>query len=77
MVSGAPDQWVLPELTPAQQAVLRRVNQYSGQMFIGGGIFGQMFGGDNSVIDDVDLDNHKPAAADHAAQPAPLHSEAE
>jgi hypothetical protein len=77
MVSGAPDQWVLPELTPAQQAVLRRVNQYSGQMFIGGGIFGQMFGGDNSVIDDVDLDNPKPAAADHAAQPAPLHSEAE
>jgi hypothetical protein len=79
MWPGAPDQLVLPELTTAQQAVLRRVNQYSGQMFIGGGIFGQMFGGDNSVIDDIDLDNPKPAARAHAptAQPAVPHSEAE
>lgn len=80
MWPGAPDQLVLPELTTAQQAVLRRVNQYSGQMFIGGGIFGQMFGGDNSVIDDdIDFDHPKPASRAHAAaaQPAAPHSEAE
>ena len=33
MWPGAPDQWVLPELSPAQQAVLKRVNTMSGQMF--------------------------------------------
>jgi hypothetical protein len=77
MLAAAPDQWVLPELTPAQQDVDRRVNRYTRQKYIGGGIFGQMLGGDNSIVDDIDLDNPKPAAADHAAQPAPLHSEAE
>jgi hypothetical protein len=77
MWAGAPDQWVLPELTHAQQAVLRRVNRYSGQMFIGGGIFGRMFGGDNSVLDDIDLDNPDRAAAAPAQQPAALHAEAE
>jgi hypothetical protein len=77
MWAGAPDQWVLPELTHAQQAVLRRVNRYSGQMFIGGGIFGRMFGGDNSVLDDIDLDNPERAAAAPAPQPAALHAEAE
>jgi hypothetical protein len=80
MWPGAPDQLVLPELTTAQQAVLRRINRYSGQVFMGGGIFGQMFGGDNSVIDDdIDLDKPKPAARDHApsAQPAAPLSAAE
>ena len=67
MWPGAPDQWVLPELSPAQQAVLKRVNAMSGQMFINGGIFGQMFGGQVEVFDDMDIDDttegDKPAAA--------------
>jgi hypothetical protein len=64
---GAPDQWVLPELSAAQQAVLKRINAMSGQMFINGGIFGQMFGGQAEVFDDMDVDDtievDKPAAA--------------
>jgi hypothetical protein len=67
MWPGAPDQWVLPELSPAQQAVLRRVNTNSGQMFINGGIFGQMFGGQVEAFDDIDdeatFEIDKPAAA--------------
>ena len=54
MWPGAPDQWVLPELSPAQQTVLKRINAMSGRMFINGGIFGQMFGGDSEVINDMD-----------------------
>jgi hypothetical protein len=56
MWPGAPDQWVLPELSPSQQAVLKRVNAMSGQMFINGGMFGQMFGGQAEVFDDMDID---------------------
>jgi hypothetical protein len=56
MWTGAPDQWVLPELTPAQQAVLKRINNRSGQVFINGGIFGRMFGGNVAVFDDMDVD---------------------
>lgn len=66
MWPGAPDQWVLPELSPSQQAVLKRVNAMSGQMFINGGIFGQMFGGQAEVFDDMDVDVNievDPAAA--------------
>jgi hypothetical protein len=56
MWPGAPDQWVLPELTPAQQGVLKRVNAMSGRMFFNGGAFGQMLGGNVEVIDDMDAD---------------------
>jgi hypothetical protein len=56
MWPGAPNQWVLPELTPAQQAVLKRVSSTSGQVWFGGGIMGGMFGGENAVIEDVDID---------------------
>jgi hypothetical protein len=56
MWPGAPDQWVLPELTAAQQGVLKRVNAMSGRIFFNGGVFGQMFGGNVEVIDDMDVD---------------------
>src|SRR5207248_8851142 len=57
MWPGAPDQWVLPELTPAQQNIVKRINTSSGRMFFGGGIMGAfMGGGDGGVIDDVDFD---------------------
>jgi hypothetical protein len=61
MWPGVPDECVLPELSPAQQAVLKRINTNSEQIFFNGGVFGQMFGGDNSVIDDVDLETVQPA----------------
>ena len=70
MWPGAPDQWVLPELSPAQQAVLKRVNAMSGQMFINGGVFGQMFGGEVQVFNDVDGDSAVEAAGPTAAAAA-------
>jgi hypothetical protein len=69
MWPGAPDEWVLSELSPAQQAVLKRINTTSEQFFINGGVFGQMFGGDNSVIDDADLETVQPAAVDAPKDP--------
>lgn len=62
MWPGAPDEGVLSELSPSQKAVLKRINTMSEQLFINGGIFGQMFGGDNAVIEDVDLETIQPAA---------------
>lgn len=56
MWPGAPDQWVLPELTPAQQAVLKKVNSRMGHVWFGGGMLGQMFGVNGAIIDDVDVD---------------------
>lgn len=56
MWPGAPHQWVLPELSPAQQAVLKRINTMSGRMFIHGGVFGQMFGGDGEVLNDMNVE---------------------
>jgi hypothetical protein len=76
MWPGAPDQWVLPELSPAQQAVLKRVNAMSGQMFINGGIFGQMFGGDVAVFNDMDVEVSV-EAVQPAAPPATEKPEAE
>jgi hypothetical protein len=55
MWPGAPDQWVLPELSPAQQAVMKRINSVSGRVFFGGGMMGGMFGGEGIIIDDVDF----------------------
>jgi hypothetical protein len=66
MWPGAPVQWVIPELSPAQQAVLKRVNAMSNRIFFGGGGFGQIFGVDNDGLDDMDDD-----AAVEVAQPAP------
>jgi hypothetical protein len=56
---GIPDQWVLPELTESQQAVLSRINRTSGRVFIGGMGFGM--GGE--VIDDIEFDD-TPAPAE-------------
>ena len=47
-----PDQWVLPELTDSQRAVIRQLNRNRGQMFRG--MWPGMEGG---VIDDIDLDD--------------------
>jgi hypothetical protein len=66
MWPGAPVQWVIPELSPSQQVVMKRVNAMSGRFFINGGVFGQMFGGDGEVINDMDEDG-----AVEVAQPAP------
>jgi hypothetical protein len=76
MWPGAPDQWVQPLLSPAQQAVLKRINNNSGQMFINGGIFGQMFGGDVAVFDDIDGEAIVEVAEPPAGEPAET-SEAE
>jgi hypothetical protein len=71
MWPGSPEEWVLPELTPAQQAVMKRLDASQTQMFFGGGVFGQMFGGNVQVIDedgvDVNVEVVQPAAA--AAKP--------
>jgi hypothetical protein len=56
MWPGAPDQWVLPELTAAQKNVIKRINTMSGQVFFGGGMLGNFMGGDADVIDDVDIE---------------------
>jgi hypothetical protein len=56
MWPGAPDQVVLPELSPAQQAVLKRINGRAGHVWFGGGILGRMFGVEGGIIDDVDAD---------------------
>jgi hypothetical protein len=56
MWPGAPNEWVLPELSVAQQAVLRRLNSYSGHVWFGGGIMGGMFGADAAVIEDIEID---------------------
>jgi hypothetical protein len=76
MWPGTPLQWVLPELSPSQQAVLKRVNTMSTRIVINGGVFAQMNGGNGDVFDDIndeaDADAAKPA--DEAAE---LHSEAE
>jgi len=71
MWPGAPVQWVLPELTPAQQAVLKRVNARSGQVFFNGGIFGQMLGGNVEVVDDIDVEVNVEAAQPAAAAANP------
>ena len=76
MWPGTPVQWVLPELTPAQQAVLKRINTMSTRMIINGGVFGQMFGGNNDVFDDMNADVDAEAAKP-AAEAAEFHSEAE
>jgi hypothetical protein len=69
MWPGAPVQWVVPELSPAQQAVMKRVNAMSGRFFINGGVFGQMFGGDGEVINDMDDDGKVEVAQPAAAVP--------
>jgi hypothetical protein len=76
MWPGEPLQWVLPELSPAQQAVLKRVNRGSTRIMINGGVFAQMNGGNGDVFDDINDDADADAAkpADEAAE---LHSEAE
>ena len=57
-----PDKWVRPELNTAQKAVLNRLSRSTQGVRVGGlGI-----GGNNIVIDDVDLDEGRPAA-----QPGP------
>jgi hypothetical protein len=76
MWPGEPLQWVLPELSPAQQALLKRVNRGSTRIMINGGVFAQMNGGNGDVFDDINDDADADAAkpADEAAE---LHSEAE
>src|SRR4051812_7744764 len=65
MWPGAPDQWVLPELTAPQKNVIKRINTMSGQIFFGGGMLGNFMGGDADVIDDVEIEiNAQGAAAD-------------
>jgi hypothetical protein len=50
--------------------VLKRINSSSEQVFINCGVFGQMFGGDNAVIDDVDLGVQPAAETAPVIQPA-------
>ena len=58
---GIPDQWVLPELTESQRAVISRINRTSGRVFFGGMGFGM--GGE--VIDDIDIEfDDAPAPAE-------------
>jgi hypothetical protein len=52
-----PNEWVLPELTPAQRAVMDKLKPVSGQVFLGGGVFGVQGG----VIEDIDLGIAVPA----------------
>jgi hypothetical protein len=72
MWPGAPEEWVLPELSPAQQAAMTRLNGSVNQIFFGGGVFGQMFGGNVQVIDDdiveVNVEVAQPAAAPAASE---------
>ena len=60
MSPGAPEQWVVPVLSTAQQAIWRRINRISGRVFFGGGIMAGMLGNDG-VIDDIDLDDAEAA----------------
>jgi hypothetical protein len=76
MWPGVTEGWILPELSPAQQAVLKRINAMSGQMFINGGVFGQMVGGDVQVFNDMD-DDATTAVARPAAEASSEHAEAE
>ncbi len=56
--------WVFPDLSPAQQAVLRRTNSTgTTHVFFGGGVLGGLVGGVNEVIDDIDLETND--AAEH------------
>lgn len=55
-----PDEYIVPELTASQRAVLSRVNRISGRMFWGGTMPGM--GGE--VIDDIDLAD-VPSAAEN------------
>jgi hypothetical protein len=74
MLPSVPNEYVLPELTPAQQAVMTRVNSSVNQMFFVGGVFGQMFGGNVQFTDDDGV-----GASGEVAEPAapPAASEAE
>jgi hypothetical protein len=65
MWPGMPDQFVLSDLSPAQQGVLKRMNTSSGQMFFSNGVFGNMMGGEAAVIDDIELNVQPGAAADN------------
>jgi hypothetical protein len=72
MWAGVPDSSVLSELTPAQKAILDRLNTTSRQVFIGGGMFGEV----GAVIDDIELgdaetkpDDNGPADAIAPAEP--------
>jgi hypothetical protein len=56
MLPAVPQELVLPELSPAQQAAMTRLNASVNQMFFGGGVFGQMLGGNAQVIDDDGVD---------------------
>lgn len=60
---NVPDQHVRPILTPAQQAVWDRLNKVSGQMF-----FGNAFGMEGQVIDDIDLKEREESKPDAAAR---------
>jgi hypothetical protein len=72
MWPGVPDQWVIPELGPAQQMVIRRINRTrNSSTFFGGGVFGMMFGGgDDGAIDDIQIEFDPPGKEKAKANPA-------
>jgi hypothetical protein len=71
MWPGAPDQWVLPELTLAQKNIIKRINTMSGQIFFGGGMLGMFMGGGGAadVIDDVEIPADVQGGADNPFAP--------
>jgi hypothetical protein len=60
MSPNLPDQWILPELTPAQRGALSALNRTSGQIFVGNAVFGA----EAREIDDIDLNDVPPPSAD-------------
>lgn len=57
---SVPDGWIVPELTPDQQAVMRRMSATTGQIWFGGGMFMGMMGNNGAVLDDVGFDGDAP-----------------
>ena len=64
MWPGVPNDRVLPALTAAQQAVLKRLNSVTGRVFFGNGMFGEQ----GAVLDDIDL--NEPAGDTEKSGPA-------
>jgi hypothetical protein len=60
MWPSVPDGWILPELTPAQQAVMRRMSATSSQIWFGGGMFMGVMGNNGAVLDDIGYDADAP-----------------
>lgn len=79
MWPGEPLQWVLRELSPAQQAALKRVNRGSTRIIIRGGAIGQMLGGNGAVFNDMEDDAEPDSKVAKPAKKAPaeIRSEAD